>query len=72
MEKQLGYFRRLQEMHLKNPVLIGFGIKDKQTFVTACSHASGAIIGTAYIRALENAPGNIESATKAFIDGVVG
>ena len=72
MEKQLGYFKRLQEMHLKNPVLIGFGIKDKQTFATACSHASGAIIGTAYIRALENAPGNIASATKAFIDGVVG
>jgi tryptophan synthase alpha chain len=55
LEDQLGYFRRLQAMELKNPVLVGFGIKDRQTFETACKHVNGAIIGTAYIRALEKA-----------------
>lgn len=72
LEQQLGYFKRLQEMHLKNPVLVGFGIKNKQTFDTACRYANGAIIGTAYIRAIENASEKIETATKAFINGITG
>ena len=41
-------------MNLKNPVLIGFGIRDKSSFLKACSYANGAIIGTAYIKILEN------------------
>jgi tryptophan synthase alpha chain len=47
------YLKRLKNMNLKNPVLVGFGIKDRQTFQAACKYASGAIIGTAYIKALE-------------------
>src|SRR5882757_10003382 len=43
------YLQRLKSYNLKNPVLVGFGIKDKQSFDTACRHANGAIIGTAYI-----------------------
>ena len=38
-------------MKLKNPLLVGFGIKDKQTFEAACKHTNGAIIGSAYIKA---------------------
>jgi tryptophan synthase alpha chain len=53
--KQEKYFRRLQSMNLKNPVLIGFGIRDKSSFSKACSFANGAIIGTAFIKAVENA-----------------
>lgn len=70
MSAQLDYFRKLQELKLKNPVLIGFGIKDKPTFDTACRYASGAIIGTAYIRALEG-DGNIRTITKNFVDGIL-
>ena len=65
------YLQRLQSMNLKNPVLVGFGIKDKQSFDTACKHASGAIIGTAYIKNIEAAE-NIEEATKAFLQPIVG
>ena len=62
------YFRRLQSMKLKNPVLIGFGIKDKSSFTTACSFAQGAIIGTAYIKILDGASGkDIQSRTVQFI-----
>jgi tryptophan synthase alpha chain len=71
MEQQLGYFRKLAEMKLNNPVLIGFGIKDKQTFDTACTYANGAIIGTAYIRALEKASGDVYAETKQFIDDII-
>jgi tryptophan synthase alpha chain len=72
MESQSGYFKKLQSMQLKNPVLVGFGVKDKQTFNTACEYTNGAIIGTAYIKALEGASGNnIAAATKQFIDAII-
>ncbi len=64
------YLQKLQGLHLTNPVLVGFGIKDKQTFDAACRHANGAIIGTAYIKALEGAE-DIKVATKAFLNGIV-
>lgn len=67
---QQSYFQKLQAMNLKNPVLVGFGIKDRQTFETACSFANGAIIGTAYIKALEQGT-SVEEATKSFIAGVL-
>jgi tryptophan synthase alpha chain len=71
MEAQMEYFRRLKEMELSNPVLIGFGIKDSDTFNAACTYANGAIIGTAYIKALAQ-EGSIHSITKKFIDGIIG
>lgn len=67
---QQAYFQKLQAMNLKNPVLVGFGIKDRQTFETACSFANGAIIGTAYIKALEQGT-SVEESTKSFIAGVL-
>ena len=63
------YLKRLQEMNLQNPVLVGFGIKDKATFQAACKYANGAIIGSAYIKAIENS--NMEEATKKFFEGVL-
>ena len=64
------YLKRLQSFNLKNPILVGFGIKDKETFNTACKYANGAIIGTAYIKALEGKI-DVESATKTFLDSVL-
>jgi tryptophan synthase alpha chain len=57
-------------MRLKNPILVGFGIKDKFTFESACKYANGAIIGSAYIRALENS-GGVKQQTKAFLEGIL-
>ena len=70
MDSQQGYFERLEKMKLKNPVLVGFGIKDSKTFEVATMHTIGAIIGTAYIQALENNP-DIESATKQFLTTIL-
>jgi len=64
------YLHRLQNMKLKNPILVGFGIKDKQTFQSACKYANGAIIGTAFIKALENER-DVESATKEFLESIL-
>jgi tryptophan synthase alpha chain len=64
------YLQRLKNMELKNPILVGFGIKDKQSFQAASKAANGAIIGSAYIKALENAK-NIETATKTFLHSIL-
>ena len=65
-EQSQAYFERLKNMNLKNPRLIGFGIKDKNTFQNACKYAHGAIIGTAFIKALEK-EGKIDEKVKNFI-----
>ena len=44
------YFNRVNAMNLRNTRLIGFGIKDKETFQTASKYASGAIIGSQFVR----------------------
>ncbi len=64
------YLQRLQTMNLRNPVLVGFGIKDKATFASACKYANGAIIGSAYIKALE-AKEDVEMATKDFLKSIL-
>ena len=64
------YLQRLKGLQLKNPVLVGFGIKDKTTFDAACRYANGAIIGSAYIKAIEKG-GDIEETTKEFLNNVL-
>jgi tryptophan synthase alpha chain len=63
------YLKRLQSYQLRNPVLVGFGIKDKKTFDAVVPYANGAIIGSAFIQALGNGP-DPSSATAAFINRV--
>ena len=65
------YFKKLAGMNLNNPVLVGFGIKDKNTFDAACKHTNGAIIGSAYIKALSDTT-DISRTTKDFINGIKG
>lgn len=67
---QQAYFERLFDMRLQNPVLVGFGIKDRQTFQEACRHTAGVVIGTAYIQALGKGP-DIPSATHRFLSSLV-
>ncbi|RYZ51499.1 MAG: tryptophan synthase subunit alpha [Chitinophagaceae bacterium] len=64
------YLQKLQAMNLKNPVLVGFGIKDKATFTTASKYTNGAIIGSAYIKALESG-GDVETVTKQFLESIL-
>ncbi|MDB5277142.1 MAG: tryptophan synthase subunit alpha [Ferruginibacter sp.] len=66
---QSNYFKKLQGMQLKNPILVGFGIKDKETFETACANTNGAIIGSAYIKALQDSV-NIQASTKEFLNSI--
>ncbi|MBU3714393.1 MAG: tryptophan synthase subunit alpha [Ferruginibacter sp.] len=64
------YLQRLKSYHLTNPILVGFGIKDKASFDAVCNHADGGIIGSAYINALKNAT-DISATTKAFLNEIL-
>ena len=70
IQPQQEYFIRLQKMNLKNPVLIGFGIRDKKTFEEACKYSNGAIIGSAYITALQNS-NDINTTTQQFLNEIL-
>ena len=65
------YLERLNALKLKNPVMVGFGIKDKASFQAVCQHAAGGIIGTAFIKALEN-KADTDAATKSFLSSIRG
>lgn len=61
------YFEHIQQMNLKNPRLIGFGISDYDTFSNACKYASGAIIGSAFVNAIGQNEGNLKDEIAAFV-----
>lgn len=52
-DNKVEYFNRINAMNLKNPRLIGFGISNKSTRDMVNRYSSGAIIGSAFIKALE-------------------
>ncbi|MEB8330644.1 tryptophan synthase subunit alpha [Flavobacteriaceae bacterium KMM 6897] len=49
---QEAYFKRIAEMNLSNPQIVGFGISNSETFQQATKKAKGAIIGSAFIKHL--------------------
>jgi tryptophan synthase alpha chain len=67
---QLDYFVRIKKLHLKLPRLIGFGISSADTFRTACKYANGAIIGSAFIKALEQ-KGDMKANIREFVRSVM-
>ncbi|NCD10453.1 MAG: hypothetical protein EOL98_13770, partial [Negativicutes bacterium] len=50
---QSDYLTRLKILNLNNPIVVGFGIHNKQTIDFAHTYAQGAIIGTAFINSLK-------------------
>lgn len=53
-DQQLAYFNTIRSMKLQSPTLIGFGIHDQATREIANQYSNGAIVGSAFIRTLEN------------------
>jgi tryptophan synthase alpha chain len=62
----IDYFKRIAAMNLKVPVLTGFGISNQTTFKQASEYSSGAIVGSAFIKAL-NEPGSLSERIQGFI-----
>jgi tryptophan synthase alpha chain len=68
---QLDYFKRLQQMKLTNPFLIGFGISDALTFGKASAYCPGAIVGSAFINVLKESK-DIKQDVFKFVEGIKG
>ena len=63
------YLRRLQSMQLRNPILVGFGIRNKEDFDRVGQQAAGGIIGSAFVKALENSADPVATAA-AFVSAI--
>jgi tryptophan synthase alpha chain len=59
-DNQTNYFSKIKKMNLKTPQIVGFGISNKETFLQATNKTKGAIIGSAFVKFLnENSIENI-------------
>jgi tryptophan synthase alpha chain len=65
-QENIDYFKRIKDMNLGVPVMTGFGISNKETFETATQFSEGGIIGSAFVKALEN-NNNIKESVRDFI-----
>ena len=63
------YFERTAALGLRNPLMVGFGISNKATFDAACRYASGAIVGSRFIRLLGSEP-TIGAAAAKLVSGL--
>lgn len=52
-QKKQAYFNKVNNMSLKHPRMIGFGISNKQTLESAQANAAGAIIGSKFVTLLD-------------------
>ena len=68
---QMNYFKKINDLNLKTPRLIGFGISNKVTFNQACDYSNGAIIGSAFIRSLDK-KGSLQEIIHGFVGQIRG
>ena len=65
-DDQINYFRRVNDLKLKNPAIIGFGISDNKAFSDSCRYAGGGIIGSAFVKVL-GMKGNMDENIRLFV-----
>jgi tryptophan synthase alpha chain len=64
-EARRAYLERLRQT-VSAPVMVGFGIANREQFRAVTQHADGAIVGSAFVRALDGAA-DARAATKDFV-----
>ncbi|RAJ13443.1 tryptophan synthase subunit alpha [Olleya aquimaris] len=67
-DEQTNYFKRIADMNLDNPQIVGFGISDNKSFTQATQYAKGAIIGSAFIKHLTS---NGSDSITGFVDNIL-
>lgn len=53
-QSRTAYFQRIQNMHLHNPCMVGFGIRDADSFRNSVQYAQGGILGSAFLEAIRD------------------
>jgi tryptophan synthase alpha chain len=67
-DERRDYLERLVNLNLRSPLMVGFGIEKREQFQEVARYASGAIVGSAFLRAIENAS-DVKEATREFTKG---
>ena len=65
------YFQRIEAMNLRNPLMVGFGVSNKRTFDEAAAHTRGCIVGSAFVKLLEQSP-TPQAAAEALVKQIRG
>ena len=68
-EAKQAYFNKVNNMGLKHPRMIGFGISNKQTLESAQKNAAGAIIGSKFVTLLDELK-DPQKAVSALLDAL--
>jgi tryptophan synthase alpha chain len=55
-ESRETFFKRLADMKLRSTLIVGFGVTDRASFVAVTKHTHGAIVGSAFVKALAALP----------------
>lgn len=55
-EQQSTFFKWLRGLKLASKLIVGFGVTDRTSFETVTQHTHGAIVGSAFVRALADIP----------------
>lgn len=63
--EQEEYLNNISQMNLKNPFIVGFGINNVRDLHFVSRYANGAIIGSAFVRAITT--GNLKNQIRNFI-----
>jgi tryptophan synthase alpha chain len=66
-DERRAYLEKLSNMHLSSPLVVGFGIENREQFQEVTKYAAGGIVGSAFIRAIENVP-DVQKATRDFVN----
>lgn len=66
------YYERVKAMNLKNPLIIGFGISDNNSFMRANKYANGAIVGSAFVKSLGESGSEYLANINSFIKNIKG
>lgn len=64
------FLKKLQQMNLGNPILTGFNINNRASYLQACKYTRGAIIGSAFIKAISNGK-SLEKNIEFFIKSIL-
>lgn len=64
------YFKKIEDMNLRIPRMVGFGISNKATFDAACANASGGIIGSRFVTLLDQYEGDAQKAISQLLQDI--
>lgn len=60
-EADIQYFKDIGNLALSNPLVAGFGIRNKIDFDIICRHVNGGIVGSSFLKTISKEPGTQQS-----------